>query len=104
MATATGCTGVFKIGGRATGLVTHVQVENDAGSCWPFLLTAYAVTIKTKRGFSRLEWQKRRERKEALDCRVCARAAVWIAGADRLDRSDVAQPRTADWRTGTWGR
>jgi hypothetical protein len=42
MATATGCTGVFKIGSRATGLVTHVQVENDAGSCWPFLLTAYA--------------------------------------------------------------
>jgi phage terminase large subunit GpA-like protein len=68
------------------------------------LVAEQLVTIKTKRGFSRLEWQKRRERKEALDCRVCARAAVWIAGADRLDRSDVAQPRTADWRTGTWGR
>lgn len=27
-------------------------------------------TVKTKRGFSRLEWQKLRERNEALDCRV----------------------------------
>jgi phage terminase large subunit GpA-like protein len=41
------------------------------------------VTIKTKRGFSRLEWQKLRERNEALDCRVYARAAAWLAGADR---------------------
>src|SRR5262245_39047043 len=41
------------------------------------------VTVKTKRGFTRLEWQKLRERNEALDCRVYARAAAWIAGADR---------------------
>jgi phage terminase large subunit GpA-like protein len=31
----------------------------------------------------RFEWQKTRERNEALDCRVYARAAAWIAGADR---------------------
>ena len=41
------------------------------------------VTVHTKRGFARLEWQKLRERNEALDCRVYARAAAWIAGADR---------------------
>ena len=41
------------------------------------------MTVKTKRGFTRLEWQKVRERNEALDCRVYARAAAWIAGADR---------------------
>ncbi len=41
------------------------------------------VTVKTKRGFQRLEWQKLRERNEALDCRVYARAAAWLAGADR---------------------
>ena len=41
------------------------------------------MTVKTKRGFARLEWQKLRERNEALDCRVYARAAAWIAGADR---------------------
>jgi len=28
------------------------------------------VTVRTKRGFTRLEWQKIRERNEALDCRV----------------------------------
>ena len=39
--------------------------------------------MKTKRGFARLEWQKLRERNEALDARVYARAAAWIAGADR---------------------
>ena len=41
------------------------------------------VTVRTKRGFTKLEWQKLRERNEALDCRVYARAAAWIAGADR---------------------
>ncbi|WP_209015508.1 terminase gpA endonuclease subunit, partial [Roseibium sp. RKSG952] len=34
-------------------------------------------------GFAKLEWQKLRERNEALDCRVYARAAAWIAGTDR---------------------
>ncbi len=47
------------------------------------LVAEQLVTVKTKRGFSRLEWQKLRERNEALDCRVYARAAAWIAGADR---------------------
>jgi phage terminase large subunit GpA-like protein len=42
------------------------------------------VTVRNKRGFARLEWQKLRERNEALDCRVYARAAAWIAGGDRI--------------------
>jgi phage terminase large subunit GpA-like protein len=39
-----------------------------------------------------LEWQKTRERNEALDCRVYARAAAWIAGLDRWseDRWQIA--------------
>jgi len=41
------------------------------------------MTITTKRGFQKLEWQKLRERNEVLDCRVYARAAVYIVGADR---------------------
>ena len=41
------------------------------------------VTVRTRRGFARLEWQKLRERNEALDCRVYARAAAWIEDADR---------------------
>ena len=41
------------------------------------------MTVKTRRGLSRLEWQKVHERNEALGCRVYARAAAWIAGLDR---------------------
>ena len=47
------------------------------------LVAEQLITVKTKRGFTRLEWQKLRERNEALDCRVYARAAAWIAGVDR---------------------
>ena len=36
-----------------------------------------------KRGFSRQEWAKLRDRNEALDCAVLARAALWLLGADR---------------------
>ena len=51
---------------------------------WLKQLTAeQLVTVKGKRGFAKLEWQKLRERNEALDCRVYARAAAWIAGIDR---------------------
>ncbi|NBO21701.1 MAG: phage terminase large subunit family protein, partial [Rhodobacteraceae bacterium] len=51
---------------------------------WLKQLTAeQLVTVKNKRGFAKLEWQKLRERNEALDCRVYARAAAWIVGADR---------------------
>ena len=48
------------------------------------LVAEQLVTVRTRRGFARLEWQKMRERNEALDCRVYARAAAWIAGADRF--------------------
>ena len=47
------------------------------------LVAEQLVTVRTKRGFTRLEWQKLRDRNEALDCRVYARAATWIIGADR---------------------
>jgi phage terminase large subunit GpA-like protein len=47
------------------------------------LVAEQLVTVKTRRGFQRLEWQKLRERNEVLDCRVYARAAAWIVGADR---------------------
>ena len=45
------------------------------------------VTIRNKRGFARLEWHKMRERNEALDCRVYARAAAWIVGIDRFSEA-----------------
>ena len=51
---------------------------------WVRQLTAeQLVTVRNRRGFARQEWQKLRERNEALDCRVYARAAAWIAGVDR---------------------
>ncbi|HET7409938.1 MAG TPA: phage terminase large subunit family protein [Paracoccaceae bacterium] len=51
------------------------------------LVAEQLVTVRNKRGFARLEWQKLRERNEALDCRTYARAAAWIAGADRWPES-----------------
>ncbi|MCZ8272004.1 MAG: phage terminase large subunit family protein [Beijerinckiaceae bacterium] len=47
------------------------------------LVAEQLISVKTRRGFQKLEWQKLRERNEVLDCRVYARAAAWIAGADR---------------------
>ena len=61
-----------------------IHLPDWADGEWLKQLTAeQLVTVKGKRGFTRLEWQKLRERNEALDCRVYARAAAWIAGADR---------------------
>ena len=61
-----------------------VHLPSWADTEWLKQLTAeQLITVKSRRGFSKLEWQKLRERNEALDCRVYARAAAWIAGADR---------------------
>lgn len=49
------------------------------------LVAEQLVTVKAKRrgAAPRLEWHKIRERNEALDCRVYARAAAWLVGIDR---------------------
>ena len=61
-----------------------IHLPRGADAEWVKQLVAeQLVTVKTRRGFTRLEWQKLRERNEALDCRVYARAAAWIAGLDR---------------------
>ena len=68
----------------------HLPVWADGE--WLKQLTAeQLITVKSKRGFSKLEWQKLRERNEALDCRVYARAAAWIAGADRWPEARWAE-------------
>ena len=70
--------------GGAPAPAGSVHLPHGADAEWIKQLVAeQLVTVKTKRGFSRPEWQKLRERNEALDCRVYARAAAWIAGADR---------------------
>ena len=61
-----------------------IHLPDWADGEWLKQLTAeQLVTVKTRRGFARLEWRKLRERNEALDTRVYARAAAWILGADR---------------------
>jgi len=48
------------------------------------MLTAEEARVKFVKGFKRIEWEKIRERNEALDCRVYARAAAYICGLDRF--------------------
>jgi phage terminase large subunit GpA-like protein len=60
----------------------HLPGWADSEWCKQFV-AEQLVTVKDKRGFQRLEWQKLRERNEALDTRVYARAAAWIIGVDR---------------------
>jgi phage terminase large subunit GpA-like protein len=73
-----------EITGGANFPAGTVHLPSWADSEWLKQLTAeQLVTVKNKRGFAKLEWQKMRERNEALDCRVYARAAAWILGADR---------------------
>jgi phage terminase large subunit GpA-like protein len=61
-----------------------IHLPSGAEAEWIRQLVAeQLVTVKNRRGFQRLEWQKLRERNEVLDCRVYARAAAWIAGVDR---------------------
>lgn len=70
--------------GWPTGYV-HVGMGTTAE--WFKQLTAeQLVARKNKRtGFSKSEWVKGRERNEALDCRVYARAVAWLMGVDRWD-------------------
>ena len=63
-----------------------IHLPDWADSEWlKQLVGEQLVTIRNKRGYARQEWQKLRERNEALDTRVYARAAAWILGADRFD-------------------
>lgn len=62
----------------------YIHLAGGITAEWVKQLTAeQLVSVKDRRGFSRLEWRQSRERNEALDCRVYARAALWILGADR---------------------
>ena len=47
-------------------------------------ITAEQLLTKIVKGYRRHEWQKMRERNEALDCRVYARAAAARIGVDRF--------------------
>jgi phage terminase large subunit GpA-like protein len=54
-------------------------------------ITAEQLVTKLVKGYRRHEWQKMRERNEALDCRVYARAAAGRAGIDRFQEKHWAE-------------
>ena len=73
---------------RLRGFVTsRVHVNALIAASGPEMNARARWLVRNKRGFGHQEWQKMRERNEALDCRVYARAAAWIHGADRWDES-----------------
>lgn len=55
------------------------------------MLTAEQLVTKNVKGYSKTEWQKHRERNEALDCRVYARAAAAICGLDRFTEKNFME-------------
>ncbi len=64
----------------------YIHIPLGVTAEWIKQLTAeQLVTVRDRRGFSKLEWRQMRERNEALDCRVYARAAAWLVGIDRWD-------------------
>lgn len=74
-------------------------------------LTAEEQVVKIRRGYRYMQWVKRYERNEPLDCRIYARAAANIVGLDRKSPKQLAQmggatvaakkePRNSDSGTG----
>ena len=68
-------------GGFPPGYVHLPKV--DAEYCRQ-ICSEQLVTSRNRRGYAVREWQKLRERNEALDCYVYARAAAAISGLDRF--------------------
>jgi len=69
----------------------HLPIH-AAGEEYCKQLTAEQLVVRTdRRGFRKMEWVKMRERNEALDCRVYARAATAVMGMD-------------GWSEGRWDR
>jgi phage terminase large subunit GpA-like protein len=67
----------------------YVHLPFMVGDEWCQQLVAeQMVIVRSRRGWAvRTEWRQLRPRNEALDMRVYARAAVWLAGADRWPES-----------------
>ena len=73
---------------RAAGAaypIGYVHVSTAASDEWLKQCVAeQQVVVRSRQGYAvRTEWRPLRMRNEALDMRVYARAAVWLAGADR---------------------
>lgn len=57
-------------------------------------LTAERLVARLVKGYAKPEWQKTRERNEALDCRVYSRAAAYVVGLDRFREANWADMET----------
>ncbi|MCL5745015.1 MAG: phage terminase large subunit family protein [Acidobacteria bacterium] len=69
-----------------TGLCHFPKGANYQDEHFKQLCAEQLVTIKTRRGQVRQEWQPVRARNEALDCHLYARAAAWALGVDTFDK------------------
>jgi phage terminase large subunit GpA-like protein len=67
----------------------YVHMPTSVSDEWVKQLVAeQLVIVRSRSGLqARTEWRPVRARNEALDCRNYARAAVWLAGADRWPES-----------------
>ena len=83
----------------------HLPGWADSEWCKQFV-DEQLVTVKNKRGFQRLEWQKLRKRNEALAARVYVRAAAWIIGVDLWsdDRWPILETELRDSSPATLSR
>ena len=63
----------------------YVHLPDTTSDEWVKQLVAeQQVIVRSRHGFhARTEWRQLRPRNEALDARVYARAAIWLAGCDR---------------------
>ena len=59
-------------------------------------LTAEQLVVHLVRGHRRYAWEKTRDRNEALDCRIYARAAACAVGLDRFNDDQWAMLAEAD--------
>lgn len=73
-------------------------------------MTAEQLVVRIVKGYRKYEWEKTRDRNEALDCRVYARAAAAAAGIDRFSESQwldlagasglaLSKPKTEEKKT-----
>lgn len=74
----------------------YIHIPDGVPEEWFKQLTAEQLTIvksKRRRALQRQEWIKTRDRNEALDCRVYARAIAWLHGVDRWPmKADAPKP------------
>lgn len=62
----------------------YVHLSKEASEEWVRQFVGEQIVIRVVKGYKKQEWQKTRDRNEALDTRVYARGAASIVGIDRF--------------------